>query len=59
MEPVLSLAPVAAVSTHNVEHVCTERSVARQRFVEMYFMIVLRITPRFRCSTGYTWPEHS
>ena len=39
----MSLAPVAAVSTHNVEHVCTERSVARQRFVEMYFMIVLRI----------------
>ena len=35
MEPVLSLAPVAAVSTHNVEHVCTERSVARQRFVEI------------------------
>ena len=50
MEVVLSLAPVAAVSTHNVEHVCTVCSVAGQWFVEMYFMIVLRITPRFHCS---------
>ena len=50
MEVVLSSVPVAAVSTYNVEHVCTVCSVAGQWFVEMYFMIVLRITPRFHCS---------